>query len=206
VLALNFIRTEVQNALHVRLGPILALSYKNHALDEFLIDVVRSAKQKNLVEMRPEDLIRAGKPEHEDLQDFGERNNNAVDKAQDELARRVALLRKARQNRRLWIEFADALEDCLRSPDPLSAITSAFNRMGHQGESGEEASFYAKLFQSAIVICCGLNDTKPSSIDAYKLLENVFEGRFFANQAIKRVVDQLASLIVEAEHWKPSSE
>ena len=42
---------------------VLVLSYKNHALDEFLIDVIKLSKASNLRIGHKGNLIRAGKPE-----------------------------------------------------------------------------------------------------------------------------------------------
>lgn len=52
---------------------VLVLSYKNHALDEFLIDVIKLSKVSNLRIEDRGNLIRAGKPERlEELQKYSE--------------------------------------------------------------------------------------------------------------------------------------
>lgn len=49
---------------------VLVLAYKNHALDEFLIDVINFSNKIG----RPGSLIRAGKPERlEELQKYTEK-------------------------------------------------------------------------------------------------------------------------------------
>ena len=53
---------------------VLVLSYKNHALDEFLIDVIKLSKVSNLSIEDKGNLIRAGKPERlEELQKYSEK-------------------------------------------------------------------------------------------------------------------------------------
>ena len=53
---------------------VLVLSYKNHALDEFLIDVIKLSKVSNLRIEGIGNLIRAGKPERlEELQKYSEK-------------------------------------------------------------------------------------------------------------------------------------
>ena len=66
VLALDIIRKEAQKAGQA-VGPVVILSYKNHALDEFLDDVVKASH------FSQGQLIRAGKPENEGLQKFSEK-------------------------------------------------------------------------------------------------------------------------------------
>ena len=66
VLALDIIRSAAQKAGQA-VGPVVILSYKNHALDEFLDDVVKASH------FSQGQLIRAGKPENEGLQKFSEK-------------------------------------------------------------------------------------------------------------------------------------
>jgi hypothetical protein len=56
-----------------QVGPIIALSYKNHAIDEFLLDVI---KQETHFSSNRQSLIRLGKPEEEKLMHHTEKNSN----------------------------------------------------------------------------------------------------------------------------------
>jgi len=91
VLALNEIRKAAMAQGH-NVGPIVALSYKNHSLDEFLCDVVNA----NPREFKPTALIRCGKPEHPQLLDFTERNSPAEKRWQNELRERIGVQRFAK--------------------------------------------------------------------------------------------------------------
>ena len=71
VLALDIIRKEAQKEGQA-VGPVVILSYKNHALDEFLNDVVKASN------FSQGQLIRAGKPENEGLQRFSEKMSPGI--------------------------------------------------------------------------------------------------------------------------------
>ncbi len=72
------------------IGPILALSYKNHALDEFLNDVKNGNK---LFQLKGK-LIRIGKPELEELLPFTEKGSVSETDAKQELDNRLAIMRQ----------------------------------------------------------------------------------------------------------------
>lgn len=74
-------------------GPILVLSYKNHALDEFLLDIINASGH---VFGKPEASIRTGKPDIESLMKFTEKHSPIEKEAQAELSRRLAVLLRAR--------------------------------------------------------------------------------------------------------------
>ena len=65
VLALVIILDEARSE-NIPVGPILMLSYKNHALDEFLLDVLKN------MTFRQGMLIRTGKPDNTELTNFSE--------------------------------------------------------------------------------------------------------------------------------------
>lgn len=79
-------------------GPVLMLSYKNHALDEFLCDVLDFSSPK----LNHGDLIRTGKAENPKLLSFGEKANTEEGKAMEELNYRVSVIRKAQKIQRDW--------------------------------------------------------------------------------------------------------
>ena len=88
------------------LGPILVLSYKNHALDEFLVDILESYNRKIWHGF----LIRTGKPEHEALRKFSERNSAEEFAAQNELCVRLEVQRQARRVAKDWLDCSRSLE------------------------------------------------------------------------------------------------
>ena len=93
VLSLMEIRNVARSSGLHNLGPILMLSYKNHALDEVLVDVLKWAQRV----ISPGVMIRTGKPEHENLQNFSERANRQQFLAEKELSTRISVLRESRK-------------------------------------------------------------------------------------------------------------
>ena len=61
-------------------GPIIMLSYKNHALDEFLVDVLKSSGDLNGNRSM---LIRLGNPENFALKGFTEKRSSAESEHRD---------------------------------------------------------------------------------------------------------------------------
>lgn len=87
---------------HVRrsgtpVGPILMLSYKNHALDELLCDVIQFDPS-----IRPGALVRCGKIEAPELSDYSERNTAEEREAEKKLQSCLEVHRNARDLSRLW--------------------------------------------------------------------------------------------------------
>ncbi len=104
VLALDLIRKTAKDCGQV-VGPILALSYKNHALDEFLSDVVRAPS----IILHKHELIRCGRTEHESLQRFKETNSAQEKNADTHLQDLVAVFRRTHRTCRDWKTTAQRL-------------------------------------------------------------------------------------------------
>ena len=111
ILALDLIRSKAESQGHLGIGPVLVLSYKNHALDEFLTDVITQyeSSQQNK-KLRPGMLIRTGKPDIESLSMFTEKHSPIEREAQDHLANIIRDLRTTRN-------VVNALGDCARALD-----------------------------------------------------------------------------------------
>lgn len=90
------------------------LSYKNHALDEFLIDIIKSTNTNTRLN-QPGGLIRTGKPDIEALLKFTEKFSPIEKAAQEELSHRLTVQRRARSIAKSWIECARALESGITS-------------------------------------------------------------------------------------------
>ena len=145
ILALIVVR-EVVKRKNIYVGPIVALSYKNHALDEFLVDVLENNSSLN----QRGTLIRLGKPENPKLENFTERRSEDESNARKELERRVIVLKNAKVHVQKWliesdISSSDSLEsvyDCLR--------VLCFNPDEDPGDNpGEDCFEYVKeLFKS----------------------------------------------------------
>jgi hypothetical protein len=91
VLALIKIRSFV-NKRGGALGPIVALSYKNHALDEFLLDALHA--QPELKKMGS--LVRLGKSDHEELAGFTEKSSKYESEARKKLEERLETIKSAK--------------------------------------------------------------------------------------------------------------
>ncbi|CAM9172515.1 unnamed protein product, partial [Ectocarpus fasciculatus] len=103
VLALVLIRDANMRKRDCILGPILTLSYKNHALDEFLLDVLRENPQ---LKARGR-LIRLGKPDEIELMNYTEKSSIRESEAKRELERRLSVMRRAKDLSRKWMGAAD---------------------------------------------------------------------------------------------------
>lgn len=127
VLALNLIRKKAEAYGHA-VGPVLVLSYKNHALDEFLLDVISQYnstvsdpnKRDCYDRLRPGMLIRTGKPDIENLSEFTERHSPLERNAQRHLMDIIDVQRNARNVRKL-------LYDCARSLDTKALLEVRIN-------------------------------------------------------------------------------
>jgi len=108
VLALTVIRKHA-NKYGCNLGPVVMLSYKNHALDEFLSDVVEHAPRALLSRNPTDFLVRCGRPENEQLLDHSERNSPAERHWQGVLAERIADERKTKLEVVEWHSTAKTL-------------------------------------------------------------------------------------------------
>lgn len=106
VLALMELRNVASSSGVHNLGPILMISYKNHALDEFLVDVLKWTQHA----IRPGMMIRTGKPEHAKLQNYSERSNRQQYEAEEELSERISILRESRKFNKDLRDIARHLE------------------------------------------------------------------------------------------------
>jgi hypothetical protein len=91
-------------------GPILVLSYKNHALDEFLIDVLEQHKACSNHSLQPGMLIRTGNPDIESLERYTEKHSPLERFAKDNLEYVIFIQRNARNVIKELLECARSLE------------------------------------------------------------------------------------------------
>jgi hypothetical protein len=86
------------------IGPILTLSYKNHALDEFVVDLLRQKPSLS----HGQALIRLGKPDNIELDNFTERNSVAESRANKELEIHLGIMNYAKTKYHQWLGFSSA--------------------------------------------------------------------------------------------------
>ncbi|KAJ8602191.1 hypothetical protein CTAYLR_003527 [Chrysophaeum taylorii] len=106
IFALDIIR-DFARKNGISLGPIVLLSYKNHALDEMLVDVLRLSSDRTLGTA----LIRCGNPENQLLSAHRESAVEAEKMAQRELKRRLDTVRYAQKILRDWRELTSELRE-----------------------------------------------------------------------------------------------
>ena len=110
MLALDVIRKKAESIGHA-VGPVLVLSYKNHALDEFLLDIITHYPRITYRDRHDHGiLIRTGKPEIESLQNYTEKHSTFETKAKYHLAKVLDIQKKSRN-------FVKSLYDCARNFD-----------------------------------------------------------------------------------------
>lgn len=80
-------------------GPILTLSYKNHALDEFLLDVLKQDPRLK----SGASLVRLGKPDNAELERHTEKYSNKETAAQKELDRRIKVMKDIKIVHLTWL-------------------------------------------------------------------------------------------------------
>lgn len=107
-MALDLVRRKAESEGHA-VGPILVLSYKNHALDEFLIDVINQYQTSKRY-LQPGMLIRTGKPDIEILENFTERNSNLERSARTNLEGIMLVQKNTRNLIKELLECARNLE------------------------------------------------------------------------------------------------
>jgi len=117
VLALDLIRSKAEAYGLAGVGPVLVLSYKNHALDEFLVDICNQFPGRLLPGM----LIRTGKLEIDSLHRFTENCSPIERDAQEKLASIVGDVRTARN-------VVNALYDCARHLDDNALLEVSSNK------------------------------------------------------------------------------
>ena len=115
-MALDLIRRKAESAGQA-VGPILVLSYKNHALDEFLIDLIEQYKAQSrfIYSLQPGMLIRTGKPDIESLERYTEKHSPLELYAKDNLERTIFIQRNARN-------VIKELLDCARNLETSSEV------------------------------------------------------------------------------------
>lgn len=184
ILALVIIRKHVRkNGTSV--GPILMLSYKNHALEEFLGDVLKFAP-----ELLPGQLIRCGKVELPALQAYSEFNSKDEREAEKELQRCIQLQRSARAASKAWVELsrsqeyraATAVDAVMRVVQLLVQLSKRwFTEEDEDDASSEHSAKDARLIPS-LICAVPLSSDNISDVGAY--------GDVFPNW------------VAEVAHWK----
>lgn len=194
--ALDLIRQYAVKAGHV-VGPIVVLSYKNHALDELLLDVLKGCGERSGLNRG---LIRCGKSEDERLLRFGERNSLEEKKRQEVLRSRVACVRSVQRTLRDWRILRDALK-CSAIDDEQAHELRIWKPS--RTEKTEQNTVKDAVMKAVFVILrVDELPPKPDSAEAYALLQNV------VNNLDEELVDEqhellsaMAGLAKDIEHW-----
>lgn len=209
ILALDRIRVAAEDSGQA-LGPIVVLSYKNHALDEVLLDLLRSP---NCSAAMKRTLIRCGNPESEALQLYREKNSQLERSAEEELSKRLSTLRHANRTAKDWQDLGillplacaelkmqiseNALQDIpiLSEWTPGRAENDAERRNSNNGSNVIEAAISALRF----LVSRDCMQCSNLSSDAYKVLGSLVSAK--AIRGINHLLGEGNHLIEEAEHW-----
>lgn len=172
-------------------GPILALSYKNHAIDEFLVDVLKNNSNLNTRGK----LIRLGKPENELLVDCTEKKSALETKAHRELESRLSLLKKAYGKLQRWILSRDIAVQVNES-DIAECLMICFHHLSRENLEQESEQ---KSEQDS-------DDYSDSNYD--QIIEMNFEHlRSLLSDCENLSLEKVIPLICGGvEHWRMSDE
>ena len=171
ILALVIVRKYVlKNGNSV--GPILMLSYKNHALEEFLTDVLKFAPW-----LRPGQLVRCGKVDHPELLDFSEFNSKDERQAEVALQQCIRTQRAARATAKSWLELARSLE--FTSPVAEKAVLRVMELLVRlaapclvDADADQQALFDAIVDEDALIPSLICAESPP--VTAFDVYADVF--------------------------------
>lgn len=192
--ALDAVRRCVEQC-GISIGPIIALSYKNHALDELLLDVVNC----NTIVQRPSALIRCGKSEDTRLERYSERRSPQEQRAQHELSSRVAHMRSVRRTLRDFRSLRSALQD--DSDASLHSWTVSGSNVRSGVKIAVKMLFNALRFHSAEVA------SAPDNRVYYVLLNDLVSLNGAFNTVDCNIVLALVKKLgKDVEHWRPAAD
>ncbi|KAK3285890.1 hypothetical protein CYMTET_6522 [Cymbomonas tetramitiformis] len=230
ILALDEVRQAAAKAGHA-VGPIVALSYKNHALDELMLDVLRLGGRELA---RPGAVIRCGKADDPELNRHAEQRSSAEDRAQRELAERLAVTRAVHRAAAVWRDLAAHLDlaaavlregscsNVTTDEGSVPPIAQALSRGGLSVDSskGDDAQAaldpVVKAVSAALDLGCryGGNPTptanaprpQHSAEEAYTLLARMTVSAEESQRAERgrgaaAVLGALDALVAGAVHW-----
>lgn len=186
VRALDLIRTAAMSSGYA-LGPIVVLSYKNHALDEILGDLMNSQEWTG-------SIIRCGKTEDSRLQTCMEQKSAQERRAQYILNQRITCLRGVRRILKDMRTLRTALED-----ETGIALESWLS--SRKAEGPEIAA--VRVLQ-ALALFCNVKQVgkQPTSEQAYNLLEQALCSRDFLTRADSMLlILETLDLHQGMEHW-----
>lgn len=213
VLALNIIREHVEKT-GAAVGPIVLLSYKNHALDEMLVDIVKSnhlgsasrsfaCSTGNSCPYGKGSLIRCGNPEHPMLENYKERSSQVEFWANNTLSARQACIRDAKALSRHWRQLAQEFSDAAKDDDVTHSlrVLDAWSQQCHRlAKTDVLGSVLLGVLLRSKVDPNEALDSGESAESAYALLETLCGGRVTIPKISAGIVD-FPMLTQGNEHW-----
>ena len=201
--ALDRVRTEALAAGH-SVGPILILSYKNHALDEILLDVIDGLKtNKNSTYTR--DLIRCGNPENERLLQYKEKRSPLEAASEKKLGTCLSIVRRSRNIVSAWLDLAGYLELTLLTFPKDSKVSNAnvtkvlkdWN-IDSKVVSNDASRIVVSALELLHIILSEQNASKLKKSDkAYQMLESLVANK--CNQ--DGLLNVICGLKDSSKHW-----
>lgn len=181
------IRSVANKAGH-SLGPVLMLSYKNHALDEFLVDVLKFSPKP----LTSGQLIRSGNPENEKLRNYTEKTSSHEKDSEKELIHRIKTLRECERIASQWRTIANTLET---------------NALVNENRNALDFQIIVNIVQ-ALVCCheinCYANEIQNVSATAYQFAEctSSITSIGLVNTGKDQVDDSVPQLMDQMEYWQ----
>ena len=200
VRALDIVRTYATKS-GMSVGPIVVLSYKNHPLDEFLLDVMKAeGGHSSLVR----GMIRCGKPEDERLHQYCERRNPVEIRAQETLSRRVASLRAVKRVLGSWRKVQEEFgESFVEQAQRLKTLRTM--------EVKTSLAFGERVYDAVLVLAHALllhgrvnaadSCNELNSATAYGLIQSLLRDDLSTLDLHHDVIEHLGSLNNGTEHW-----
>jgi hypothetical protein len=180
------------------LGPIIVLSYKNHALDEFLLDALGA----DPVLRGKGNLVRLGKPDNQELGIFTERNTDLEKVAKQKLLKRLETIRSCKQ-RLLNIRCSPILTHERAAKDVISGLAICIETLvvldstdvgeSHQNVMQFETETGKLKLSTKIFNLLKELSRKEDFFDWENILESLHTNGFIATETL--------DLIVSVEHW-----
>jgi hypothetical protein len=231
IAALDLVRQAAIAEGHA-VGPIITLSYKNHALDEVLLDVLKLIGELRL----PGALIRCGKPEDVQLTAHKESTSPSEMRWENELSERLSVLRRARDLANDLTDLGAHLNLAAPGAPKLSEKEQRQALLGWHSSKTKDASNVRASAIDAVGACITLlsklvvtrdqerahdaardgdntegGDPRPwslvtSSVDAYQHLVAACRAYGTPSELTRGMLICIQELSEGAEHWSGPSE
>jgi hypothetical protein len=186
-------------------GPIVILAYKNHALDEFLIDLLDHSKYEPNSDGV---LIRCGNPDNEKLLGYKERATHREKSSQSILDERLTCQRNCKTVLKDWKDLARKLFD-----STAQDVADVCNWAPRRGSKTSASIPCASALYNALYLFRAVGDIIPNDDEEERdqfeqnqilsILKDFHAGSVSeaARHAEMKVMDSVPLLVNDLDHW-----